>query len=307
MDGGCQGPATEAPPGRELLGVQPAGPPRREVGPASAAVTARTTREGPAQRLQPDAGGGPAAPLPHELLPPTWPRRRRGERPPPRRTTSACPCALPGPEEGGGPAAEAAPVTAPSSRRAQPASCGGRTSRDQPEHRVRHSRARESPDLGAGPRGPGWLPACRGGAGADAPRHTRPPRAAGSLRQPGRGGRGQGGGRAQALTGTRGPKSREPRWSLSPRLISLAVFPLRLSDGPVGPSGRVARVSVTPGAGPGSPGHPARQPPGPWAGDRGGGEATALPAGPLRLPPPLVTIKTKCPSAAIFPVWPICF
>lgn len=83
MDGGCQGPATEAPPGRELLGVQPAGPPRREVGPASAAVTARTTREGPAQRLQPDAGGGPAAPLPHELLPPTWPRRRRGERPPP--------------------------------------------------------------------------------------------------------------------------------------------------------------------------------------------------------------------------------
>lgn len=232
MDGGCQGPATEAPPGRELLGVQPAGPPRREVGPASAAVTARTTREGPAQRLQPDAGGGPTAPLPHELLPPTWPRRRRGERPPPRRTASACPCALPGPEEGGGPAAEATPVTAPSSRRAHPAPCRGRTSRDQPEHRVRHSRARESPDLGAGPRGPGWLPACRGGAGADAPRHTRPPRAAGSLRQPGRGGRGQGGGRAQAPTGTRGPKSREPRWSLSPRLISLAVFPLRLSERP---------------------------------------------------------------------------
>lgn len=232
MDGGCQGPATEAPPGRELLGVQPAGPPRREVGPASAAVTARTTREGPAQRPQPDAGGGPTAPLPHELLPPTWPRRRRGERPPPRRTASACPCALPGPEEGGGPAAEAAPVTAPSSRRAQPAPCRGRTSRDQPEHRVRHSRARESPDLGAGPRGPGWLPACRGGAGADAPRHAQPPRAAGSLRQPGRGGRGQGGGRAQALTGPRGPKSREPRWSLSPRLISLAVFPLRLSERP---------------------------------------------------------------------------
>lgn len=253
MDGGCQGPATEAPPGRELLGVQPAGPPRREVGPASAAVTARTTREGPAQRLQPDAGGGPTAPLPHELLPPIWPRRRRGERPPPRRTASACPCALPGPEEGGG-------VTAPSSRRAQPAPCRGRTSRDQPEHRVRHSRARESPDLGAGPRGPGWLPACRGGAGADAPRHARPPRAAGSLRQPGRGGRGQGGGRGAGTGADRDSGAEEQGATLvpvpqtdfvgcfSPEAVRRPRRPLRKGRAGVGDAWGRARLARPPSA-----------------------------------------------------------
>lgn len=231
MDAGCQGPATEAPPGRELLGVQPAGPPRREVGPASAAVTARTRGRGPRSVRSLTQGAALQPPSPTRCFPPPGPGDGGGSgRPlggPRARARVRCPAR----RREAGPAADAAPVTAPSSGRARPASCRGRTSRDQPEHRVRHSRARESPDLGAGPRGPGWLPASRG-AGADAPRHTRPPRAAGSLRQPGRGGRGQGGGWGQALTGTRGPKSREPRWSLSPRLISLAVFPLRLSERP---------------------------------------------------------------------------
>lgn len=222
MDGGCQGPATEAPPGRELLGVQPAGPPRREVGPASAAVTARTTREGPAQRLQPDAGGGPTAPLPHELLPPTWPQRRRGERPPPRRTASACPCALPGPEEGGGPAADAVPTPRPAG--------GGLPVTSQSIVCVT-----------AGPgRAQTWGLAL--GAQGGCPRAeeglVQTPRVTLGLRGP----RGLCGSLAVGAEVRAGPGTGADRASGAeeqgatlvpvPRLISLAVFPLRLSERP---------------------------------------------------------------------------